>query len=169
MVLACVRSATGLGCLRRRNSESLTALIPHNCWDGCWAVRKPQDTVLGVGKQSELWESQSWFEGPLACDKDHGVVRLLDIQAPLGVTEERNRIGMKVASSPGPVRWGGGGGPASLSGDRPWLGSGSRLGGGCDWECREALYEESQFMVPNSLLSWRKIDAQNYLHFSGWA
>ena len=64
------------------------------------------------------------------------VLRLLDIQAPQGVTEKQSR-GLMGYVWP---RAGGQRGSSGLSHeDCPWLIS--RLGGGCGWEHREAFYE----------------------------
>lgn len=47
-------------------------------------------------------------------------------------------------------------------GNCPWLVR-YRLGGHCGWELREIFYEKRQFMLPNSLLLWQKIDKQTHI------
>lgn len=61
---------------------SLTALIPHHAYRVLGCREAPRHRTHKGGKvQSETWESQSWL-------MSHGVLRLLDAQAQLGVVEE---------------------------------------------------------------------------------
>lgn len=42
---------------------------PSKQLDRCWALLKFMDTALGGKSLSEIWESQTLFGGPWACDK----------------------------------------------------------------------------------------------------
>lgn len=91
---ALICSTPGHGHLGRWDSGSLIALIP--CCTGCWAIGK-QRHCTGVGKQSELWEGQSWLRGSIAYE-EVGVIGFSGSwtsRYPLGVTEElRNQWGL---------------------------------------------------------------------------
>lgn len=83
--------ATGHGILGRQNIGRLTALMPLCLWGRCWASGKCQDTTLGVGKHRlRCGEADDSWRIPKACDKAGAeeVIRLLNIQVPVGVGEE---------------------------------------------------------------------------------
>lgn len=59
-------------------------------------IGKCQDTALEVAKQSEIWESRSWFGGLRTCNMARALVfRLLNIQAQLRTTSNPGQTGEK--------------------------------------------------------------------------